>query len=469
MFIPMKTIVKLLLTTPLFLNLMNPHLFSNKDTLSPRSITQNSYILKALKGLQNGTITQETLLQDAAALDERSSDAVTKELILSGSILNIGFELEHRINQLKQALTQNPQNHVAIEEYMTTWLLLESRTSRPRSELIQQYLNYYLAVRNSDHPFNLIDLHKSISPEDLLQYIEDNYNDLGKIAENQATLIQPNFVFAEMIRRLKLGPSYSKHTWSNDEKSYLHKKNFWKYIFNDILAGYQNDTFKTFIKMHLYSTDLMTPEQKKTLLRSLTMVFMNFDFRYLYFTFSDVPYHNMAIFDRCDFDCSHLFFKTAPLFQLCSFREATLRGKIKQSDFANVDLCGANLADTQFTNIDPDLSLRDKRTINGKTTLPNQKFPSWFFTRVDLEEGKSLSISEYKILEELMKQKNLSLKKLAEQLGVKEGKIKNLQENWNPSRSFLEDIAEALGVSPEVFQSGNLPALSNPTAVETAL
>ncbi len=37
-------------------------------------------------------------------------------------------------------------------------------------------------------------------------------------------------------------------------------------------------------------------------------------------------------------------------------------------------------------------------------------------------------------------------------------KVKQLEKNWNPSRSFLEELAEALGVSP-----------ANPTAVEIAL
>ncbi len=100
--------------------------------------------------------------------------------------------------------------------------------------LIQQYLCYYLAVRNSDHPFDLVDLHKSVSPEDLRQYIEAN------IKSPDLSYLQLEFLFAEMIRRLKLGKDYAGHTWPEDENSNLHKTKIFTHIFSNLLADWQN-------------------------------------------------------------------------------------------------------------------------------------------------------------------------------------------------------------------------------------
>ena len=170
----------------------------------------------------------EKLLSKLDSDHEKIEKAKLNKLIQTAPLLFMSSE-SAKLEALKKELAADPQDHNAIEKYET----LSERLERPQSNTIQNYLDYYSKVRASKDPFNLDPLDRFVSPEDIRYFIEKN------IRSKKLSSLQLEFLFAEMIRRLKLDKKYSLFTWPRTKKSHLHKTNLFKHVFSDLLAKWQ--------------------------------------------------------------------------------------------------------------------------------------------------------------------------------------------------------------------------------------
>lgn len=146
-------------------------------------------------------------------------------------VLFMNLDKQNELEILKKAYKNEPNNIALRNRYEA----LSERLNKSRSMTIRNYLAYYTEIRNSKKPFELKDLDEGVSPEHIRLFIEEN------IKAKDLSYLQLEFLFAEMIRRLKLGKNYSPHSWPENEDSNLHKTKIFKHIFSDLLAGWEKD------------------------------------------------------------------------------------------------------------------------------------------------------------------------------------------------------------------------------------
>lgn len=187
-------------------------------------IKQAASTYSSLKEKRTRDLIRLQLEELSIQLNNRSEEQILTSLLKKGKVLNMAFDPNEQLNSIRRGLSSDPLNKELIQQYMHTAI----RTNK-REEAIQQYLTYYSAVRDSKDPFDLEDLDLQISPEDIRQYIEKH------IHSESLKYLQLEFLFAEMIRRLKLGPGYSPHSWPKT-KSPLQKSKINKYLIIELLS-----------------------------------------------------------------------------------------------------------------------------------------------------------------------------------------------------------------------------------------
>lgn len=199
-----------------------------RDTLSPQSITKNAALLQTLINLKDGKLSSPELelLKKEFSGDFRFNKTTQRQLIESGVVLNMA-DSKHRSRSrlnIRDSNDLEAANNSFIEYFRM----------RKTDEFIQDYLNYYSRVCQSDNAFELRDLATLVSPEHLRAFIEKN------IKSEKITYLELEFLIAEMIRRLKLKEHYPEHGWPEDEKHPLHKNNLLHHIFQELLVDWRD-------------------------------------------------------------------------------------------------------------------------------------------------------------------------------------------------------------------------------------
>ncbi len=237
-------VIKLLLTLQLIFSLIPPpppRLLGDKDVLSPRSeiqsdetlyesftsLAKNPHTFTEVHAFNKVLEALEVSEKFLSRFDQTIESEKLKQLINTAPLLFMSGE--NGLEDIKTKLAYEPQTHEIIDIYET----LTQRLGNRQNATIQNYLDYYSEVRNSATPFDLEPLDRFVSPEHIRQFIEKN------IRSKKLSYLQLEFLFAEMIRRLKLDKNYSLFTWPRTTKSPLHETKIFKHIFSDLLADWQ--------------------------------------------------------------------------------------------------------------------------------------------------------------------------------------------------------------------------------------
>ncbi len=455
--------MKFLLTAPLIFSLIAPppQLLGDNDLLSPRSITKDENFVdlfqRTLSALEkNSSIPFRneiaTLLHRSLNTlkgeEETSIPSFKQKKLQLISVSEVVMATRDQTPELlRQALTnleKNPCNRSAICQYMQLFLLTSNREGSSKEELIQRYLQYYSAVRNSNTPFDLEDLNPLVSPEDLRQYIEEHIK--IKEGDKKLSYLQLEFLFAEMIRRLKLGKDYAGHTWPTSKKSKLHKTNIFNHIFSELLADWQNipateDTMRRLcilILFHLLKekgiTGFSLQEQNQflniatggilygeidqnnpifpgvpialgganietaTISTPYELNFKAADLRHV--NLKGVQFYTHAFYDKADL--RHSCFENVEIsgfghFSFASLSEANLKGLNLDSggNFICTDLKGANLEKFTFEEDEGFTEFNFRGSDLRKAKLGKSKFdPRFFFFGIHEATGRKTIITE---------------------------------------------------------------------------
>ncbi len=228
----MKRIFFYLIILPFLLMSAKPLIYHASEMISPRSLTKDEQLVKALVNLQKGTLTaaDSVLLRAKFPPDSPSNKKITRQLIASGMVLNMADRKLRNLFHRAQS-GDIDQINMSVLELERTGLIEEMTTD------ISSYLAYYSLVRSSSSPFNLQRLSDSISPEDIRKVIE-------KIVRNEITkndYFQLEFLFGEMIRKLKdQVPQWPGEGNFEGGSEYLAKGRIYQYIFSDLLGDWKN-------------------------------------------------------------------------------------------------------------------------------------------------------------------------------------------------------------------------------------